>query len=277
MNKKLLLTFVLLSFQAQGNTFFYGDKPRNLEVNGRDSTLLVFPSPSFTKLCQPGGIVDLSTLQSIVEAQTLLPNSQKYDIMDQIRASNNAGFQPKQPKERDTTVARMLKLTPLRKSGSTICAIRLVSGETVLVRFQLSKHLQRPFIEFKHIGSFKTEGVINKLGGLNVFRDLLQGGDLTYFADVTPVYKTFTTPFAKWTIDYVGTDEKAFKAWRLTGTARKAFEAPEFIRSDFVGQFLFSSWRSKGSPRTLKPDEDFTLFLLTTHDLDDGELKERLP
>lgn len=277
MRKKLLLSIIFLSFQAQGSTFFYGDKPRNLEVNGRDSTLLVFPSPSFTKLCQPGGVVDLNTIQSVVEAQALLPNSQKYDIMDQIRASSNVGFQPKPTSKRDTTVARMLKLTPLRKSGSTICAIRLVSGETVLVRFQLAKHLQRPFIEFKHIGSFKTEGVINKLGGLNVFRDLLQGGDLTYFADVTPVSKRFRTSSAAWTIDYVGTDEKAFKAWRVTGQARKSFEAPEFIRSDFVGQILFSSWRSKGAPRELKADEDFTLFLLTTHDLEDSELKERLP
>ena len=272
MRLSIAIVIFLHSYVGICHEFFYADKPRSLEINANDASLLLFPSPSLTHLCQPSGVVDLSTLKSLYQAQTILPNRQRYAVFDQInQETKNNGVEDK---NRDFGLARMLKITPLKRSGSTICAIGLVSGETVQVRFDLSSQLERPFVEFKHISDFKREGVINKIGGLNIFRDLLKGGDLSYFINITPSFTRWRTENANWKIEYVGTDYKTYKAWRIKGIARRNFEGPEFIETSFVGQIIFSAWKKS---RFLKKDDEYFLYLLTTHDFGKKEMMRRLP
>ena len=45
--------------------FTYGEEPRRLEVNSFEKTLLVFPSPPYTQVCQPSGVVALDTLSKL--------------------------------------------------------------------------------------------------------------------------------------------------------------------------------------------------------------------
>lgn len=269
------IILILMSQTARaGFQFYFGDKPRTLEVNGQEETLLVFPSPPFTKTCQPAGVLDLNTIASTAEAESLLPTSNRYEYINQI-AGSGTGQPAKTSDGRDNLVGRLLKLTPLRNGSASVCAIKLVSGDTVMVRFSLQAQIQRPSIEFKNASSFELPGeMAASLDGLSVFRDLIQGGDLTYLLDVTPSSTSIATENASYTIVYVGSDSRSIAGWRIKGKVRKAFTPPRILKTDFIGQLLFSSWQPR---KSFKEGDEFQFYLLSTHDFSRDELASRLP
>lgn len=270
---KYLILLALLSTNANASfTFHFGDRPRTLEVNGEEETLLVFPAAPFTRVCQPSGIVDLSTLGSAAEAQSMLPAGSRYDYFNRL-AGNEADEKPEDNGRE--AVSKLLKLTPLRNGATTVCAVKLVSGETVMVRFALQSQIQRPAVEFKPASSFEAPGdFASNLTGLSTFRDLIQGGDLTYLLEVTPTFASMSTESGDYKIVYLGSDSKSLAAWHIRGKAKKEFTPPRQIKTDFVGQILFSAWQ----PRIrYKPGDEFDFWLLSSHDFSRDELSLRLP
>jgi hypothetical protein len=272
--KSLLILILVSSPAAASFTFHFGDRPRTLEVNGEEETLLVFPSAPFTRVCQPSGIVDLSTLGSAAEAQNLLPAGNRYDYFNRLAAGNSSTEAKPEDNGREA-LSKLLKLTPLRNGAATVCAVKLVTGETVMVRFALQSQIQRPAVEFKPASSFEAPGdFASNLTGLTAFRDLIQGGDLTYLLEVTPTFASMSTENGDYKIVYLGTDSKSISAWHIRGKAKKEFTPPRQIKTDFVGQILFSAWQ----PRVdYKPGDEFDFWLLSSHDFSRDELSLRLP
>lgn len=277
----IIMVFMSSTLRAEFK-FLFGDKPRVLEVNAFEKTLLSFPSPALTQNCHPGRVVALDVLERLEEATQIVPQTSGVSFMEKIRAASQveSGLRKSDQSERGDEVARLLRLTPLRQSGSTTCAIKLVTGDTVMVTFVLSATVQRPVVEFENISSASSPAKISaKLGGINIFRDLLSGGDLTYLIDITPVFgRSHNTENAKYKLSYLGTDNENVRAWRLHGEAKTSFEAPLFLDAP-MGQLLFSAWKSsdRQNPRKLEQGMGFSLYLLTTADIQIEEVLIKLP
>ncbi len=281
--KSICFLILLGTFKCAFAEFvhYFGDEPRVLEVNANEKTLLAFPAPAYTQICQPSGVIALDTLVNRDEIQQILPHASAMSFIERADKSGSTQIQDPagQGEERDSLVASLLKLTPLRQQGQTTCAIKLVSGETAMITFVLSETIQRPAVELQNIARVTEPAkVATKLGGLNIFRDLVSGGNLTYLIEISPNKNSHKTENARYRLVYLGSDDQNFKAWRFRGEARKDFTAPLFIESK-MGQLLFSAWRGNNyqNPRKFAAGEPFEFYALTGADVSYTELVAKLP
>ena len=105
------------------------------------------------------------------------------------------------------------------------------------------------------------------------------------FADITSTvhqadHSFHETKNATYKVAYLGTDDKAFKAWRLVATFNKALKLPAKLPYQSLGDLIFSAWLEKGALRNVTnatAGHPVHLFILTRHDIHHKEIQRSLP
>lgn len=268
--------------------YYYSESVRDILVSGNDDTLLFFPSPPLTSACQPRGVVDLTLVDEVADAAGgRLSNNA---LMEAARDAREKPAKENVAQGSQSLLSRALRLYPSRGSqDSTTCAFRLANGDSFSVRFGLSASLHKPQIEFRSLYQNAARGaeVSRSLGGLNLFRALVTGADLTFLANTTPTesddetkgkrkFTVKTTSKARYTLVYRATDKAQFTVWRYEGKASAAIPVAP-LKPQAMGDVLFSTIFRPGNPEVIKDGESFSLYLLTRSDLEPREVEAILP
>jgi len=262
----LLLLLALSSKIFAAELFYFGSKPRVLELNDSNPTDLLFPSPAITPNCHPQNVINLTVMDSLSNVHSLnLPQGMNY--LNQKGADSIE------------LLDRFLKLTPLVVGGSTTCEITLANGEIVPVTFQLKKYIRRPIVEFK--SKFQVKAKLDEnFGGmkaLKIFKELTQGQPV-YFMDVTDENKLIShSQIAAYEMEYVGSNS-AFKGWVISGSTKKSMFSETKLRNVKIGDLYFSAFKAPTrKKKQIKRGEKFKLYILSRGDLSARELKGYLP
>ena len=60
--------------------FYFGPHPRDLEINSKEETLFIFPSPPIAQVCHPSNIVQMLPVESFSEMQFVGLSNQIIDF-----------------------------------------------------------------------------------------------------------------------------------------------------------------------------------------------------
>lgn len=266
----LLISFSVNSYALE--KVYFGDGVKDIFVNSHESTLLLFQSPPIAKVCQPNGVIELFPIESKDEVDTMTL-SQGADLMGMMKEKSSS-----------QQIELMLKLTPYRENQITSCDIKLVSGETVSVKFKPISTLRRPLIEFENIFSKSSQSKMNSSSSdsLEVFQQFSTGGELLSFIDLTPLTsnKTARSELARYEILYLGTDREKYKAWIFKVISAKPAKDLPLLKNIKVNEIFYSLW-AKDTP--LKPmsqleiGQEVKLFILSSSDITPEEMMRKLP
>lgn len=269
----LIYKLLVLCLPCSGfadSTHYYNDAVRDEEISSEDETLLVFPSPPLAAVCQPTGVVELNLANSIDNISKSKPSFGDLD------AATCAAKGTCKTTSRDTALARMLSAVPKDPyKTKTTCSFRLSNNESFSVNFLLKTNMHKPKVEFKNLFENQdTSGEVTKsLGGMNVFRSLLNGENPTYLVDLTKIVVngdgpatrgTLRTKNSTYKLTYHGTDKTRFSAWRYKVSGKFPFEP---LTSKKIGLLLYSAF----------VESKHELVLLTRHDVSAREIEALLP
>lgn len=269
-NLMTLLFFALTANVMAFEEVYYGDGIKDVTVNSKEPSLLVFPSPPVARVCHPSGVVDFFPVETgEMESNTTL---------------NSINWNQTTAKLTGDGTEKMLKLRPYQNDETTLCDVKLANQETVTLRFKTSENIKRPSLEFVNIFSKEARKERRyETDSLNVFQRFVSGGELFDFYDITtsksdPVSKS--TRKALYEITYIGTDRERYKVWGLRATpSGNSLHLPE-LKNVQLNQLYFSAWKS-GKGATVKPswveDQPVSLFILSSNDISTEELLEKLP
>lgn len=267
-NTLFFMLFYLFSLKAT-ETFYYGPYPRDLEVNAKEETLLIFPSPPITQICQPSNTVQIIPVDSLTEMQALgLPDGTDY--LNGDVSTNQGGVPP---------LANFLKLLPIQNE-KTVCSIRLSNGDSISMKIIPVPHIQRPAIEFRPMkGGENFNQDFNM--ATNLFKQLISGGKLNSFKEISPGEDLAikNTDKGNYKIEYLGTNS-GFNAWIITAIFSKDIETVPNLKKVKLGEIYYSALLEKGVIKTVEKiskDKTYNLYILSRSDLFSKEIMEKLP
>lgn len=256
----------ILSNKANANEkFYYSNQIKEIKISNKDETLLEFPASPLASACQPRGIVDITPAEV-----------NPFTTQDVINAANrNANTPPKENEE--DFISKFLKLSPNGKEGSATCTFSLSNNDSFQIKFNLTKNIQRPQIKFLNLYSNapKAAEISKTLGGINIFRILVVGNNLSYFSDITDnlVSKTWVSNIATYKFEYAGTDRNIYAAWKIRVYPKsKMTNEPLTVKN--TGDVYFSAAVNTTNPQKyeFETGEEFTLFILTRSDISEHEI-----
>ena len=193
--------------------FYYGDLPKFLEVNSKDSMLLSFPSPPFSVSCQPSGIVELNLIEN--ERDLQIPTiAQNPTLLDSFKKGNDS-IQPREVSKINNPLDLILKLNPIKEDKETRCSISLHNGETVSLRIITKIGIYRPLVKFESAMFVLNPSLSISLNYLDTFSELIRGNGISRFEDTTKDIseKDKSTKIAEYKLSYSSTDRSEYKAW----------------------------------------------------------------
>ena len=275
-----LLVLSLLSLSAFcKDTVFYHHTVREVAINNGEETTLSFPFPPIAMNCQPVDIVELYPVQNPNELGSLtIP--QGVQVMESLEEANSQN-------DKDEVLAKLLRLVPNKKAGSSNCAIKLANQDNVHVRFALRKDTSRPLIEFKSVfdrQKFKANEIPStQKAALSLVKEMATGGKLTFLADITPskfAPRTYKKKRGFYRFKYIGTDAKNFKAWIVEFQSRYKGRVRHLLKDVQVNEVYSSLWlypNALKTPYRVKPKEKLRLILVSRNDLEIKDILGKLP
>ena len=267
----LLSLFALCRELYAQKIVYYGNDPKQVEVNAYEQTMLSFPAAAYAYHCNPSDVFDFHAVENLSD----------YDQMTlQIMKSDKAEADKVRKTEAKTT-ARLLKLLPLKPNKTARCIFRLADEDVINVSFFSTPDIMVPAIDFRPISEqVKSQvSMINDGKPIGVFRELLKGGNLSFLNEVTPKigynFARKITEKASYVVTYAANDSSNYSVWRISAKANAPFEFPKNF-SPKIGQLLYSAYKKKSGktpiPLKLNKDENFYIYLmgslnLTKHDV----------
>lgn len=286
--------FSLVSVNAyaeSADVIYYSENIRQIDISAIQSMLLIFPESPFGVSCQ--GDTSKGKEEKLVEIKPPEDNSVYDQLAGAASLANTTGslynglpnkINSSQKDIAQELMSKRLVLTPLKKIGVSTCTFELSNHDSFTVEFHLSKKVILPAIEFKNLyqNVKKSSVIARSIGGLNLFKILLSGNNISFFSDITPPHPFsyfWNTANAQYSVEYIGTDKSSFKAWRIQGKLKN--NIPSFqLKPRGVGDLFYSA--------ALKDDnfhqEDFykkgervNLYILSRADLQNYEMEALLP
>lgn len=264
--------------------FYYGDIPKLLEINSKDSMLLNFPSAPLSVSCQPSGIVDLTLIESDSDLQMIPSLNSNPTLLDSFKKSSIQESEEGKISGHQVQVnplANILKLNPTREGKESKCSISLSSGEVATIRFLPKEGVFRPLVRFESAFSNANPLLSLSINYLDVFAELIKGNGIKAFDDLTKdvLEKEKKTKLAEYKLLYLSTNRSDYKAWIFSVKLKSDISNQLTLLSSNVGDvFVSSLLRSDITKKSkFKKDEELFFYILTRSSLSSIELFERLP
>jgi hypothetical protein len=286
--------FSLVSVNAHAESadvIYYSETVRQIDISAIQSMLLIFPESPFGVSCQ--GDTSKGKEEKLVEIKPPEDNS----VYDQLAgaaalSSTTGSLYNGLPNKINSTqkdiaqdlMSKRLVLTPLKKSGVSTCTFELSNQDSFTVEFHLNKKVIRPAIEFKNLyqNVKKSSVIAQTIGGLNLFKILLSGNNISFFSDITPSHPFsyfWDTANAQYTVEYIGTDKTSYKAWRIQGKLKN--NIPSFqLKPKGVGDLFYSAALKDDNfhqAESYKKGEEVNLYVLSRADFQNYEMEALLP
>lgn len=277
LSKIIFLFFISIEAFAI-EKFYYGDLPKFLEVNAKDSMLLSFPAPPLSVSCQPSGIVEINIIEN--ERDLQIPTiAQNPTLLDSFKKESDLTH-PRQV-SKINPLDLILKLNPIKEDKETRCSISLNNGEVVSLRIITKTGVYRPLVSFESAFSDANPSLSLSMNYLDLFSDLIRGNGISRFEDISKdiVDKEKNTKLADYKLIYSATDRSEYKAWiyqvKLKSNLDNQISIQESNIGDlYVSSLLRSDITKKGK---FKKDEELNLYILSKSSISSKELMERLP
>jgi len=281
------------AYAEQADVVYYSEAVRQIDISSVQSMLLIFPEAPFGVSCQGDSLKGKG--ERLVDIKPPDDNSSYDQLATSGSLSNLTGnlynglpnkVDSSQKNMAQDLLSRRLLLTPLRKSGTATCTFELSNQDSFTVEFHLSKKVIRPAIEFKNLyqNTKKASAIAQSIGGLNLFKVLISGNDVSFLSDMTPsqfntLASTWSTTAANYKFEYIGTDKSNFKAWRIHAKLKKNFSNFQ-LSPKSVGDLYYSTVMNENSlsqKESYKKGEYVRLYVLSRADFQSSEMEALLP
>lgn len=259
--------------------FYYGDLPKFMEVNSRDSMLLSFPSPPLSVSCQPSGVVEMNLIES--ERDLQIPTiAQNPSLLDTFKKGAD-DIQNKQQSKFNSPTDLILKLVPIKEEKETRCSISLNNGETVSLRIIPKSGVFRPLVKLESAMSDLNPTLSLSLNYLDIFSELIRGNGISRFEETTKDVseKEKTTKTANYKLIYSSSDRSEYRAWIFQVKLKTDIDSQLILQTSNVGDVFLSSLLRGDITRKgkFKKEEDLNLYILSRNSVSSKELMEKLP
>lgn len=256
---------------SYGETVYFGDTYREVEIRRNSPTMLLFPTPPISSSCQPGSLISLQTLKK--DELTMIERTQ----LQVRRGPSRKEVEPTHPR-----IKRMLKLIPRKgKARKVQCNFSLASGIEFGVTFNFRKDLVKPFIEFKAMGSDSSTRFSLKSGldrakeALRAIVSLEEGKPFDLFEEERSNLRSRWTDIARYSFVYRGTDGSKLSVWKIEGVMVKDAKYNDIAILKKTSAPIIYSHLSPVRD-SLKEGEEFTLFIVSGKDVKPLEIKRIL-
>lgn len=289
-------SFASMHFYAnaeQADVVYYSEAVRQIDISSIQSMLLIFPEAPFGVSCQGDSLRGKE--ERLVDIKPPDDNSSFDQLATSGSLSNVTGnlynglpnkVDSSQKNIAQDLLSKRLLLTPLRKSGVATCTFELSNQDSFTVEFHLSRKVIRPAIEFKNLyqNTKKASMIVQSIGGLNLFKVLISGNDVSFLSDMTPgqyntLASTWNTSSANYKFEYIGTDKSSFKAWRINAKLKKNISNFQ-LSPKSVGDLYYSTVLNENSlsqKESYKKGEYVRLYVLSRADFQSYEMEALLP
>ena len=272
-----LIIFMLIPCVCLGvERVYYTPESREIDISNSSDTLLSFSAPPITAICQPSNMVNISEIEKASEVSAItVPLGVNFSEGGENSQGGIAG-------PGADYLSKLLKLVPIQKTGKANCSIKLTNGENISIIFSLSDNIGRPIIEFNNIYSKNIKGISGTgLNGIDLFRQFARGNP-TMLTEITP--GTFentsrSTEIGKYKLEYLGTDNQNFKAWRFSFYAKESGKKLSKLKNVSVGEIYYSAWVNNEKIITESQSskgKNVYLLILSRNDVTIKEMLEKL-
>jgi hypothetical protein len=280
-----------LAHAEAADVIYYSENVREIDISSIQSMLLIFPDSPFGVSCQ--GDTSKGKEEKLVEIKPPEDNSVYDQLAGAAALANTTGslynglpnkINSSQKNIAQDLMSKRLILTPLKKTGVSTCTFELANQDSFTVEFHLNKKVILPAIEFKNLyqNVKKSSVIAQTIGGLNLFKILLSGNNISFFSDVTPPHPFsyfWSTANAQYKVEYIGTDKTSYKAWRIQGKLKNNISSFQ-LKPRGVGDLFYSASLNSENfqqEQSYKKGEVVSLYILSRADLQNYEMESLLP
>lgn len=287
------LSISFFAYAEQADVVYFSETVRQIDISSIQSMLLIFPEAPFGVSCQ--GDSARGREERLVDIKPPDDNSSYDQLATSGSLLNSTGnlynglpnkVDSSQKNMAQDLLSRRLLLSPLKKSGIATCTFELSNQDSFTIEFHLSKKFIRPAIEFKNLyqNTKKASAIAQSIGGLNLFKILISGNDVSFLSDMTPsgfntLASSWSTNTANYKFEYVGTDKSTFKAWRIIAKIKKTVSNFQ-LNPKGVGDLYYSAAMNDDSLHqkdSYKKGDHIRLYVLSRADFQSYEMEALLP